>query len=94
MFISCRVLSVCLFAAMYVTAVIDPALEFGSSSGVSRAVMSPYHLLTWSLAGCIYLLPFVAKDPGEFTSRRAGLLRRFAGFVLDFHVAFFLVAVP
>jgi hypothetical protein len=91
---SYRILTVFLFAAMYATALIDPPLGFSGSSGVSRAAMSPYHLLTWGFAACMYFLPFAVKDPGEFRDRRAGLIRRFAGFVVDFHVAFILVGVP
>jgi len=43
---------------------------------------------------CVYLLPFVVVDRSHFTGRRAGLLRRFVGFALDFHLAAFLVTIP
>ena len=89
-----RFLTTCLFVGIYVTVFIDPVLGLTSGTGGTRAAMSPYHLVTWVLAVCVYLLPFVVVDRSYFTGRRAGLLRRFVGFALDFHLAAFLVTIP
>ena len=91
---SYRILIAAAFLPLYASAFIDPVLAFESGSSWLSVAMSPWNIATWLLALVLLLVPLCLGDPYPYTNRRAGLIRRFFGFALDFHVAFFLVAVP
>ena len=83
-----------LLAVFYATIFVDPSLGFSVTSSSLDAQMSPWHMGTWLLAIFAYLLPLWISDPYTFRDRRAGLVRRFFGFAVDFHVCFMLTAIP
>ena len=71
--------------------------SYSSSSHDSvRVVMksTPMHVAAWFVALVAYSLPFVLRDRLSWSDYRAGLVRRFFGFAIDFHICFVLATVP